>query len=89
MGAIFEASCNRCGLQFDYSDGGGFYYDRYRCEDCGETIAVTVDRDLNDAPPPTIELCRCGGRFTLNAKPRCPDCRLTDITTGEVILFED
>ena len=33
--------------------------------------------------------CRCGGKYTLDAPPRCPKCHSTRIEEGESILFYD
>ena len=33
--------------------------------------------------------CACGGKFTLNALPRCPDCQSTHIELGEITMLYD
>ena len=33
--------------------------------------------------------CRCGGKYTLDALPRCPECRSKNIEEGEIILMYD
>jgi hypothetical protein len=33
--------------------------------------------------------CRCGGKYTLDAPPRCPKCHSTRIEEGAIILFYD
>lgn len=33
--------------------------------------------------------CRCGGKYTLDAPPRCPKCRSTRVEEGEAILMYD
>jgi hypothetical protein len=33
--------------------------------------------------------CRCGGRYCLDAPPRCPECRSTQIDEGEITMFYD
>jgi predicted nucleic-acid-binding Zn-ribbon protein len=33
--------------------------------------------------------CECGGNFTLDAPPRCPDCRSTRLEEGEITLMYD
>lgn len=33
--------------------------------------------------------CRCGGKYTLDAPPRCPKCHSTRNEGGEIILFYD
>jgi len=32
---------------------------------------------------------RCGGKYTLDAPPRCPKCHSTRIEGGEILLFYD
>jgi len=33
--------------------------------------------------------CRCGGKYTLDALPRCPKCHSTRLEEGEPILMYD
>lgn len=33
--------------------------------------------------------CPCGGKYTLSAPPRCPECRSTRIEEGESVRFYD
>jgi hypothetical protein len=33
--------------------------------------------------------CACGGKFTINARPRCPKCRSTRIDKGEITKMYD
>ena len=33
--------------------------------------------------------CRCGGKYTLDAPPRCPKCHSTRIKEGEVTVMYD
>jgi hypothetical protein len=33
--------------------------------------------------------CQCGGFFKFNTKPRCPKCRSTKLSKGEITLFYD
>ena len=68
MGTIFQAICNKCHTQFTVSLGGGFTSDVYHCDKCG--IDETVQRDIGLKQT----ACSCGGTFTLEAQPRCPNC---------------
>lgn len=33
--------------------------------------------------------CRCGGKYTLDAPPRCPRCRSTRVEEGEITVMYD
>ncbi len=33
--------------------------------------------------------CGCGGKYTMDAPPRCPKCHSTRIEEGEIILIYD
>lgn len=33
--------------------------------------------------------CDCGGKYKLDAPPRCPKCRSTNISEGQITLFYD
>lgn len=33
--------------------------------------------------------CKCGGTFTFNAKPRCPECNSLEIGEGETLMCYD
>jgi predicted Zn-ribbon and HTH transcriptional regulator len=33
--------------------------------------------------------CGCKGKYTLNAPPRCPKCRSTNISEGRTIIYYD
>ena len=70
-----------------------------RCDRCGR--AKNVDIYLHDPGMPTsaddwgkrVESragkCKCGGKFTLGARPRCPKCKSLRLDKGEAMLFYD
>ena len=33
--------------------------------------------------------CRCGGKYTFNAKPRCPKCRSLKLEEGHITIMYD
>ncbi len=75
MGEIFRVVCQQCGRDFEIEDGGGFFYEVLYCEKCGRKRSV--DRDMSDEESLLIERagpCRCGGTFSLQARPRCLQC---------------
>jgi len=90
MGHIATAKCLDCGETFIVNHGGGFFFYLLRCDRCGETKSIELD-DLGDLHG--IEAvtgnCRCGGKYTLDAPPRCPKCHSTRIEEGEIILTYD
>jgi hypothetical protein len=43
MGHSFKATCNDCQLDFDASEGGGFYFHLLRCDRCGESKPIGFD----------------------------------------------
>jgi rRNA maturation endonuclease Nob1 len=80
MGEIFRVVCQQCGRDFEIEDGGGFFYEVLYCETCGRKR--TVERNVSDEESLLIERagpCRCGGVFSLKAKPRCLKCGSDDL----------
>ncbi len=43
MGCRFKATCNECHLEFEGSDGGGFFFHLLRCDSCSENRAIGFD----------------------------------------------
>lgn len=75
MGEIFRVVCQQCGRVFEIEEGGGFRYAVLYCEQCGRKR--TVEREKGDEESLLIGragACRCGGVFSLRAKPRCLVC---------------
>ena len=80
--------CEHCGHSFGYMlVHNGFNDSAYcYCDACGCTailngwerpVGVTFKLHEPIAPSaePLLQLCACGGRFTGNASPRCPNCK--------------
>lgn len=88
MGTQWRVTCRQCGTRFEARDGGGFAFHMLHCEQCGREHAVDeqqmgttfrADGPALDAWIVTnIMPCLCGGRFTLDAKARCPRCKSDD-----------
>jgi hypothetical protein len=69
------------------------------CDGCG--CAKNVDTYLHEPGMPTsandwgkrVESrggkCKCGGNFTLGARPRCPKCRSLRLDRGDVQMCYD
>jgi hypothetical protein len=43
MGHTFKATCNDCQLEFEGSEGGGFFFHLLRCDRCGEEKSIGFD----------------------------------------------
>ncbi len=84
MGRASQANCNSCGHEFELDQRGGRFFELLRCDRCGET--KTQERhELGGRPGK----CSCGGKFLVDAPPRCPKCKPTDIEEGEVDILYD
>jgi len=74
MSIVRKGSCEHCWVTFDYC----LYHlqwDRLRCgycERCG--CAVVSGHKLRISDRRDLPRCRCGGRFSSTAVPRCPSC---------------
>lgn len=101
MGRQFRALCRTCGEGFEASDGPGMTFYLARCERCGREKNVSRERLLREAVkrdpggpvpmeleylvPDVVHDCKCGGKFSTGAPPRCPKCQSTDIEAGDTI----
>ena len=91
MGRGYQAICKQCGTQVEVNEGSGMIAMPFRCEDCGKEWWWHFGSGGpmgQEADPPT---CECGGRFTLEAQPRCPKCRSTDLErdpSGFEIMYD-
>jgi len=89
MGAILRYDCRKCGESFQAMVHRGFELVVFFCDKCGRR------RELYDRPGSnylrerlwdetrnceTLRThCRCGGTFSANANPCCPECGSTDV----------
>ena len=92
MASYFDAKCNKCGEEFTVSSGHGFYSYKIKCEDCGETKSIetnkrTYEVPVNDLNKYEIGICECGGKFSPDAKDRCPKCKSVDIKIDEDSVY--
>ena len=44
MGCSGDAKCRKCGKEFEYSDGGGFFFHLVRCDRCGKTKSILFSK---------------------------------------------
>jgi hypothetical protein len=99
MGTLYSSRCNSCGATFETSEGGGFLFELLHCEACGKEKSVPLDelggtRARRWGPRYVARIegaasaCECGGHFRLNAPPRCPVCRSTDLTNFATICYD-
>ncbi len=75
MGRQSDVICSECGQRYTATWGGTFGVELLHCEDCGSELAVDRAELTGCADVESIvQPCLCGGRFTQNARPRCPSC---------------
>jgi hypothetical protein len=74
MGDQVIAECLDCHKTFSVDPGGGFFFHLLRYHQGIETIAGH---------------CSCKGNFTLDAPPRCPNCRSARLSEGGPVMFYD
>ena len=92
MGHNCTAVCLECGESFIVEHGHGFHFVGLRCVDCGKRKHIKLE--LIDSQPgknaeELASKCRCGGKFTDDAPPRCPKCRSKNVQEDEPhILFD-
>ncbi len=48
MGTLSKTTCLQCGHTFMDGSGGGFLFDQFRCENCGESRSVSHE-ELGEA----------------------------------------
>lgn len=77
MGSVYSATCNECQSTFTVTLGGGFMYAVFHCDECGQEKGIILP--CRDSPVPDPGSCSCGGRFTVDAPPRCPKCCSADL----------
>ena len=77
MGSGWHATCNKCGHGFEVRAGVGMLgTGSLYCDRCGRTHEVDMVAKPDSAGP----LCECGGTFTDDANPQCPECGSTEQT---------
>ncbi len=86
MGFFYGAICEKCGHAFEVHEGGGAAFLVLHCDQCGAQRNVFMTEMGSaffvgeDPSAPArwiaehVDPCSCGGRFTLDAPPRCPKC---------------
>ena len=90
MGAGYEATCNKCGAEFQANYGGGMSSLLLHCDRCGKEAWWDRLKLIDPEATPDPYDCKCGGSFTLEADPRCPKCRSGDleIDRSSEILYD-
>ncbi len=82
-----EGTCEHCAVTFDYYlIHNGFNASAYAyCSDCGLTallngsrmpknLNIPLHQRISSSSESKLRPCPCGGRFVVNAVPRCPAC---------------
>ena len=78
-------TCLDCGEFFKFSDDRIYRDPReiFSCDKCGQHSGFCIDDTLNNLIPgrgKKVDFnCKCGGKFTLSAPPRCPKCNSTQL----------
>ena len=82
MGHEALFTCGSCGHTFTACEGGGAYFDEYRCVDCDTVVQVFRKQPQTDSelpPLPTEEeigVCYlCNGKLRNDISPMCPHCK--------------
>lgn len=77
MGYGYDAICKQCGTRFPVSEGAGMVAVPLHCDTCGREWWWEFG-ELGPVGQPDPPGCGCGGRFSLDASARCPQCRSTE-----------
>ena len=89
MGQGYKAICSKCGLKFWVNEGGGMLSVLFHCNKCGKEKWVDykhtmeyenghlTDVEYDKKVLKILGMCKCGGKYTANARPRCPKCKST------------
>lgn len=84
VGMIFAAKCLDCGKSFELVVGGGMHHYLLRCDTCGKETGIPHEAGPDVAVIESVAgRCECGGKFKVDAPPRCPQCRSLNIEKGE------
>lgn len=105
MGCSCKAKCLDCRAEFRVDDGGGMTFHLVRCDKCGRTKTIPFDdikkldalyssqqiseEEYNLGIGTFAGKCRCKGQFKVDAPPRCPKCRSTNIHQEESDIMYD
>jgi predicted Zn-ribbon and HTH transcriptional regulator len=91
MGESYDAICKECGTSLAVSDGSGMIAMPFHCDLCGKEwwweFGPGGPMGKEAAPP----RCDCGGRFTVDALARCPECRSTKFDrdpNGMTVMYD-
>lgn len=81
MGQSWIARCRACGRESRVSTGDGMAFRLLHCAACGRERELPRDYPglPQGASTGSVPGCACGGRFSAEAPPRCPECRSADL----------
>ncbi len=89
MGQRYDVICE-CGHRFNISVGGGFVFDLLYCDRCGAEKVVKLEGRDGEAKPFDPK-CKCGGQFSEDAMPRCPECgsrKYQEAPNSKMVLYD-
>ena len=86
MGISYRTKCEQCEHRFKVNEGGGFTFFRLHCDKCGrgkyidhEQVETPLPPDWEKISEELADQCRCGGQFLIDAPPRCPKCKSSEL----------
>jgi predicted Zn-ribbon and HTH transcriptional regulator len=79
MGRGYGAICNECETHFEVNEGSGMIAMPFHCDQCGKEWWWEFGEGGPMGKEATPPKCECGGRFTVDAPARCPQCRSKDL----------
>jgi predicted Zn-ribbon and HTH transcriptional regulator len=91
MGYSYGAACKNCGMKFEVNEGSGMSAMPFHCDRCGQEWSWEFGPGDPMGKLPNPPACACGGSFTVEASPRCPSCRSTELDKdpdGTSILYD-
>ena len=96
MGSEYGVICNSCGTKFLVRCGPSKISQVLHCDRCGKERWISlIDHGLSYNEEEKVEqlagVCKCGGKFKVNAFVRCPRCKSSDWRgdpEGRVIRYD-
>ena len=90
--AIYK--CNKCGKTFTACEGGGQYFDEYRCVQCDGIKQVMLhdlkNEELTSPSNEEVGVCLfCNGEVRNDIKPMCRKCKSRDVTVEKILMKYD
>lgn len=78
MGYTYGVICKQCDEHFEVNDGSGMIAMPLHCDRCGKEWWWEFGPGGPIGEPDPLP-CECGGSYTDDSPPRCPNCRSADL----------